>query len=145
DDKAEPNPWLDRTGWDAHLKGLDSERLRGLVGPIQDDEPVLQKMWESLERVLDAAQAASQRAGQAVLFEVNRKEAHVKPRKPFNSRLEDDTWKRYKEVFRKLLCFIQRAEGDDDCRPPYELTEKQGDVFDTFEAEAAQAARARGM
>ena len=90
-------------------------------------------MWESLDRVMDAAQTAALGAGQAVLFEINRRDANVKPHKPFNSRLEDDTWARYKAVFRKLLCFITRAEdGDDDERPPYQLTEKQGDLFDAF-------------
>lgn len=139
DEKAEPSPWLRRTGWDVHLKGLDAVMLRDLIRPIGDDELVLRRMWESLERVIDAAQAAASRAGQAVLFEINRKEAHVKPRKPFDSRLEDDTWTRYKEVFRKVLCFLLRAEvRDDNDRPPYELTEKQGDLFDAFEEAAAQ-------
>lgn len=139
-EKAEPNLWLRRTGWDTHLKGLDAARLRGTLGTIKDDEPVLRRMWESMERVLDAAQAASaiSRIGQAVLFEINRKEAHVKPRKPFDSRLEDDTWARYKEVFRKLLCFLQRVEEwEDKDQPAYELTGRQGDLLDAFEEAAA--------
>ena len=140
DERKEPNPWLNRAGWVEHLKGLDAARLQDSTRPIADDEPVLQRMWDAMEEVLNAAQAATafSRVGQAVLFEVNRKEAHVKPRKPFDGRLEEDTWVRYKEVFRKLLCFIQRTECWDDAdRPKYAFTPKQGDLFDAFE-EAAQ-------
>ncbi|KAF6815375.1 hypothetical protein CMUS01_12464 [Colletotrichum musicola] len=45
--------------------------------------------------------------GHAVLFEVQRKEADVKPARPFDSRLEDDIWARYKELWDK---FEQAAE-----------------------------------
>ncbi|KAM7210717.1 hypothetical protein V8F06_013895 [Rhypophila decipiens] len=94
DEKAEPNPWLRRVGWAEHLQGLDRERLRESMGPIGEDEATLQRMWDSLGRVMDQARAAAVpiRVGHAVLFEVNRKEAHVKARKPFDSRMEDDTW-----------------------------------------------------
>lgn len=141
DQKAEPNSWLGRVGWAEHLKGLDADRLRNSIRPIEDDEPVLQRMWESMERVMDMAQAAVTpwQVGQAVLFEINRKEVHIKPRKPFDSRLEDDTWIRYKTAFRKLLCFIHRTQDwDDEDRPAYDFTEKQGKLFDAF-AEAAGA------
>ena len=39
---------------------------------------------------MDAAQIAALGAGQAVLFEINRRDANIKPHKPFNSQLEDD-------------------------------------------------------
>ncbi|KAM7192758.1 hypothetical protein V8F33_008219 [Rhypophila sp. PSN 637] len=112
DEKAEPNPWLRRVGWAEHLKGLDKERLRESMGPI----------------------AVPIRVGHTVLFEVNRKEAHIKARKPFDSRIEDDTWVRYREVMRKLLCFIQRTKDwEDEARPPYTVTEKQGSLYDGSE------------
>ncbi|KAM7182574.1 hypothetical protein V8F33_014207 [Rhypophila sp. PSN 637] len=106
DEKAEPNPWLRRVGWAEHLKGLDKERLRESMGPIGEDEATLQRMWDSLGRVMDQARAAAVliRVGHTVLFEVNRKEAHIKARKPFDSRIEDNTWVRYRE--------------EDEARPP---------------------------
>ncbi|KAK4206214.1 hypothetical protein QBC37DRAFT_445140 [Rhypophila decipiens] len=126
DEKAEPNPWLRRVGWAEHLQGLDRERLRESMGPIGEDEATLQRMWDSLGRVMDQARAAAVpiRVGHAVLFEVNRKEAHMKATKPFDSRMEDDTWIRYREVMRKLLCFIQRTQDwEDEARPRYMLTQ----------------------
>jgi hypothetical protein len=87
-----------------------------------------------MERVAERARAAVlKRGGHAALFEINKKDIHVKPDKPFEGRMEDDTWARYKEVHRKLLCFIHRTqEWDDDDRPPYEFTQAQGDLFDAF-------------
>ncbi|KAK4117940.1 hypothetical protein N657DRAFT_555427, partial [Parathielavia appendiculata] len=115
DEKAEPNAWLNRVGWAEHLAGLDRDRLRGSVEPIGDDEAGLKRMWESMERVMGRARAAVlKRSGHAVLFEINRKEVHIKPSKPFEGRMEDDTWARSKEVYRKLLCFIRRTQDWDD-------------------------------
>jgi len=49
------------------------------------------------------------RIGHAVLSEIDRKEAHVKPRKSFDSRMEDNPCTRYRYVFRTSVCFIRRT------------------------------------
>ncbi len=55
----------------------------------------------------ERAQAAVlKRSRHAVLFEINKKEVQVKPGRPFEGRMEDNTWASYKEVYRKLLCFL---------------------------------------
>ncbi|WDK09357.1 DNA helicase [Colletotrichum graminicola] len=50
-------------------------------------------MWTVTERVLHKARTIStpHQVGNAVLFEVQPKEAHVKPARPFDNRLEDQT------------------------------------------------------
>ena len=53
DDKAEPNPWLQRVGWAQHLQGLDKARLRETVGPVKEDKAILQRIYKGLERVLN--------------------------------------------------------------------------------------------
>lgn len=75
------------------------------------EETGLQRMWESLERVMDRAPVTVvvMRVGHAVLFEIDRKERHIKPRKPFDSRMEDKPCTRYRYVFRKSVCFIRRT------------------------------------
>ena len=62
-----------------------------------------------------------QRVGYAALFEINRNDAQVKARKPFDSRMEDDTWARYKDVIRKLVYYMIRTREWDQ-RPAYKLT-----------------------
>lgn len=95
---------------------------------------------------MDIAQAAVSQVREAVLFEINYKEAYIKPHKPFNSRLEDDIQERYKGVFRKLLYFMQRAEDqNDNDRLPYRLIGKQGDLFDAFKDAVKQRVEDPGI
>ena len=97
---------------------------------------MLRRVWESFERVAKAAQGTAQLSvvGHAALFEVNRKQASVKATKPFDGRMEEDTWERYTEVFRKVLCYIWRTqERGEDEGPAYVFTKKQGRLFDELE------------
>jgi hypothetical protein len=138
DEKTEPSLWLRRVGWVEHLKGLDKKALQLLIRPIGEDELPLQLIWESLDRVMDRARnaTAAGQIGLAVLFEINRKESAVKPHKPFDSIVEDKTWKKYKDMFRRLLCFITQMENHKELDLPYNLTAKQSDLFDRLETEA---------
>lgn len=90
-------------------------------------ESVLCLMWDSIEWILNVAWFVSDPAvvGWAVLFEINCKEAGaVKPRKPFESRMEDDTWAWYKIVFCKLfsIWYWSDLENDRDGRSSYVFT-----------------------
>lgn len=82
------------------------------------------------------ATVMSMHVGHAVLFAINRKEVHVNPRKPFDGRMQDGTWVRYKDVFRKL-CFIRRTDNRGGNRQPYQFMNRQGDLYDKF-VKAAQ-------
>ncbi|KAJ0299009.1 hypothetical protein KNSL1_013682 [Colletotrichum chrysophilum] len=147
-EKLEPNPWLHRVGWAEHLRGLDANTLFKTTEAIREEETTLQRMWETVSTVLDQSRAASgpNTVGHAVLFEAQRSEAHVKPRRPFDNRMEEDTWTRYKDVWRVLLCiWFRTQEMTDEERPPYKLTTQQEDTWDRFEqlAEAADTDAAR--
>ena len=134
--KDEPNLWLRRVGWATHLDGLDGEKPTSAVGPIQEDEQALRRAWQSFQRVAKAAQGTAQPlvVGYAALFEVNRKEASAKATKPFDGRMEEDSWERYMEVFRNVLCCIWRTQKRDENEwPAYVFTKKQGRLFDDLE------------
>ncbi|KAM5527653.1 hypothetical protein FOXYSP1_20015 [Fusarium oxysporum f. sp. phaseoli] len=75
-DKWEAERWLNRCGWPRYLEGVERDEIRALLQPIGDDEPVLQRMWEIFERVLDEAYTATSRCfpGTAELFEIERRE-----------------------------------------------------------------------
>ncbi|KXH69609.1 hypothetical protein CSAL01_12760 [Colletotrichum salicis] len=146
-EKLEPSPWLARVGWAMHLTGLSASALFDITVPINEDEVVLQAMWATVDSVLDQARATSapNAVGLTVLFEAQRTEAHVKPRRPFDNRMEDDTWARYKGVWRSLLCvWFRTQEMDDDKRPPYRLTPSQGEAWDLFENMAEVASKGTG-
>lgn len=73
------------------------------------------------------------KVGPPALFEVQRKEIHVKPNRPFDNRMEEDSWARYKDVWGQLLCILHRAQmGDEVDRPPYRLTKRQSKAYDKF-------------
>ncbi|KAF4921051.1 ATP-dependent DNA helicase Q-like 3 [Colletotrichum fructicola] len=146
-ERLEPSPWLARVGWAVHLKGLSARALFNTTTPINEDEVVLQAMWATVERVLDQARATStpNTVGLAVLFEAQRTEAHVKPRRPFDNRMEDDTSARYKGVWLCLLCvWFRTQEMDDDKRPPYKLTPSQAEAWDLFGQMAEAASTGTG-
>ncbi|KAH7188010.1 uncharacterized protein B0J16DRAFT_317684 [Fusarium flagelliforme] len=59
DDKWDAEAWLNRCGWPCHLQGIDPNRLRALLRLIGNNKPVLQKMWDVFEQVLDDAYNAT--------------------------------------------------------------------------------------
>ncbi|KAF9770082.1 hypothetical protein IL306_012414 [Fusarium sp. DS 682] len=72
-----------------------------------------------------------QTVGSQALFEVQRREVDKKPRRPFDNRVEEDTWARYTAVWTKLIYYIYRADDmDDKDRPGLLLTKRQGDRID---------------
>lgn len=146
DGKGEPGGWLARTGWAAHLHMLDGARLRSTIDPIRDDEVVLRAMWARFQQTAERARrtAIRRRVGIATLFEINRTEADVKPKMPFDSRMEKDTWGRYCETMRKLISFAHRTRTqDEDERPSYQLTASQRTLFSGW-ADAEEQAMAGG-
>ncbi|KAJ3519961.1 hypothetical protein NM208_g13919 [Fusarium decemcellulare] len=116
DDKHDAQTWLNRCGWPRHLEGMQRDQLRGLLQPIGDDEPVLQRMWEIFEGVLDSAYGVTVRCepGTAELFELERKEAHVTTNKPFQGLMEADAWARYKAWWRTMMSIWKRCESQSD-------------------------------
>jgi superfamily II DNA helicase RecQ len=128
DDRKEPNEWLDWIGWAKHLEGLNPTDLHATMDPISEDEPRLMLKWEITERVITQARAVANAkvVGAPALFEVQRSDPARKPRRPITNRMEDDTWRRYKEHYRKIMCIVERTETwPEDKRPQYQTTKMQ--------------------
>lgn len=141
DDKTDANAWLRRTGWSAHLDGLDVTELEEMQAPITENEIELQYMRNAQDRVLQTAYSICQghRIGLAALFEINRREVTQRAKKPFETRMEDDSWQRYKGVMHKILYIVYRAESRErDSRPPYEMTAAQEQAWRAFKNHARQ-------
>ncbi|KAG6998077.1 hypothetical protein FocnCong_v013627 [Fusarium oxysporum f. sp. conglutinans] len=112
-DKWEAERWLNRCGWPRYLEGVGRDEIRALLQPIGDNEPVLQRMWEIFERVLDEAYTATSRCfpGAAELFEIERREASITTDKPFQGLMEPDSWERYKAWWKTLMSIWKRLES----------------------------------
>ncbi|KAH7187128.1 hypothetical protein DER44DRAFT_845096 [Fusarium oxysporum] len=117
-DKWEAERWLNRCGWPRYLEGVERDEIRALLQPIGDDEPVLQRMWEIFERVLDEAYTTTSRCfpGAAELFEIERREASITTDKPFQGLMEPDSWERYKAWWKTLMSIWKRLESWHDGR-----------------------------
>ena len=139
--KLEANAWLGRVGWSTHLNMLDAEQLRATTEPAGDEEGALRQMCESLDRAMESARGVCRgsKVGVSALFEINRREVGKKPAQPFDARMEEDSWVRYKDVWRKMMCVWYRTQRqDEESRPPYQFTSTQQARWDTF-VRSAQA------
>ena len=56
EESQEPNPWLRRVGWAAHLAGLDRDMVREWVEPVGDEEPELQVLCKAFDWMIQNAQ-----------------------------------------------------------------------------------------
>lgn len=133
DSKLDANAWLEHVGWATHLHGFDPEAMQRLVDPVGEEEHALQLNHDSMVRVVNRARviATPTQVGSQALFEVQRKEVDKKPRRPFDNRVEDDTWIRYTAVWTKLVYYIYCAEQMPDAdRPKFRLSKQQGDRKD---------------
>ena len=128
DENKEPDLQLRRVKWVEYLESYDRTQLLTSIEPINViKEAVLQGVQESFEQVFYAAQdtVIFGDVGRVVLFEVNRKEQGIKLRKLFDSVIEDRTVKKYKEVWRQIICYIFRTqEWPEEERPAYRFTEE---------------------
>jgi hypothetical protein len=128
EEAREPNPWLRRVGWAAHLAGLDRTELRQWIEMPDHEEPELEILCKAFDWMIQNAQytTVQEVVSQAALFEANRKEANVEPQKPFDSWMEITTVQKYTRVWKQVLCYIFRAKEEDaEKRPAYKLTSRQ--------------------
>lgn len=135
DPKNEANSWLNRVGWTRHLEGLDVDGLRQLAAEPDKDDVVLQCMTEQCRNMLDEAyqMCRSYRIGLPSMFEINRREVGVAAKRPFEPRMEADSWGRYKGVICRIIWIIHRAEQQpQDERPPYNMTKRQDASWQQF-------------
>ena len=73
--------------------------------------------------------------GQAALFEVQGKEVTEEARMPFDSLMDITTVRSYTQIWRQLLCYVFRAEGEKpDDWPAYKLTERQKIILGGLQA-----------
>ena len=56
DEAREPNPWLRRVGWAAHLAGLDRPKIRGWVEMPDNEKPKLQVLCKAFDWMIQDAQ-----------------------------------------------------------------------------------------
>ncbi|MCJ1360601.1 MAG: hypothetical protein MMC33_010609 [Icmadophila ericetorum] len=84
----EVNPWLERTGWQSYLAGLDlNQLLHSIAKPDPEEEPIAVAIWETMGELIRFCQTSViDRVGSFVRFEAIRTEKHqtrYQPLKPY--------------------------------------------------------------
>lgn len=144
--KAEPNPWLRRTGWATHLAGQDIQFIYRTAaldvneGWVDDEDGIkrtaLQLIYGSIDRLAAAAVdvCSYDDVGIAVLFEIGRKNIDVKPPTPFSAQVEPATLRRYTNTWKRIVGYLFRTmDIDEDERPCYDLLESQQSQLDRMQ------------
>ena len=129
--KSDAQSWLERVEWARHLAGFHWDTLIPLIALPQEEEPALQRICQSFDRMIDIGQQAAI-GGQIPFFarvEVNRKEQGKNPNRPFQARMEEDTKQRYTQVCHRIMGYIYRTYQL-DVKPPYEFTHDQRTTWD---------------
>ncbi|KAJ9634939.1 hypothetical protein H2199_008803 [Coniosporium tulheliwenetii] len=143
------SPWLEMTRWPGYLHGCDLEKTAQLIElplHISDhlDLPLLE-LLSSFDRVIEEARNSI--AHEKVnVFDQHRVNSFIRQHaayKPILTKLQEGTYKRYKDVWKRLICFVYRvAYKRQGPLLHYLLTDTQslalGDVLD-----AARMALAR--
>ncbi|KAL6169127.1 hypothetical protein ACJQWK_05485 [Exserohilum turcicum] len=155
--------WLNRAGWERHLKGLDRLWLLDMALTASYQERALRDVCWAAEMVIWRAQQASHSSvvGMPAIMHINRREYGTKTNeKPFNASQMEPTMKKYRSVWLQIIAYIWRTyelpvvqPGSSDevqgRRPPYRLTSEQKVCLEELkgltgynpEEEAASAAR----
>lgn len=127
-DPREVNPWVERTGWARYLGAMNPLTLLPLVEDANAaTEPVLAEICERFDRIIVVAQQTMlSRMNIFSRFAINRKDAGQEPQQPFNPRMDPGTMDKYRQVFKRLICYIIRCQTiEDRHRPPFAFTYPQ--------------------
>ncbi|KAL5405335.1 hypothetical protein PMIN04_012374 [Paraphaeosphaeria minitans] len=105
------SPWIDKTGWVAYLAGHDPPAVAQLLeSPDQQNEPGLHALIMAFDSLIAAARA-SILSEDFNVFALHRINSFLRGRpysKPLHTKLLDGTFRNYRAVWHKLLCFTYR-------------------------------------
>lgn len=153
-----PNPWLEMTGWAAHLKGcgrtgLLAARLPPKAAPKPPTRDERDADERALYRACSAARHVVRRAfqtcrpevvGRPALELIERRESGAESNeKPFYSGHKASTVARYGEQIVAVLCYVWRTCGPRQS-PPYELSFQQQRHMQHMKSYARQPGAASG-
>jgi hypothetical protein len=110
--KTQVSPWLERTRWPKYLNGVrfaEAARLARLPDP---EECILMSLISSIDRLIESAYATVNE--DKVNFFAQRCISSFLPHKkaysqPLMVKLQKPTYQRYKDTWKRLLCFAYRT------------------------------------
>ena len=111
-DRTEANPWLRITRWAEFLEGYELRKILPLVDPPRPTETILREFSRSLDRIIEEARASvlTERINIFDQTMINMFTDHAtKAGRPLATQLREGTYRQYKNVWKRLLCFVYRC------------------------------------
>ncbi|KAF9729919.1 DNA helicase [Paraphaeosphaeria minitans] len=126
----EVSPWLEMTRWPKYLHGHSFIEVVRLASPASTaSDPLLVEFSDSLDRVVEQAHT-SIRDDKVNVFDQARINSFIQRRRAFDRplmiKLRDSTYRSYKQVFKRLICFAYRTiQPENRIELAYRLTARQ--------------------
>jgi hypothetical protein len=110
---TEVSLWLEMTRWPKYLQGHSFDEVALLASPADlASEPLLVEFSDSLDRIVEEAHS-SIRNDKVNVFDQARINSFIQRRRAFDRplmvKLRDSTYRNYKQVFKRLICFAYRT------------------------------------
>jgi hypothetical protein len=111
--QTEVSPWLEMTRWPKYLKGHSFSEVAPLASPADSmSEPILVEFSNSLDRIVEEAHSSICN-DKVNVFDQARINSFIQKRRAFDrtllTKLRNSTYRRYKQVYERLLCFAFRT------------------------------------
>jgi hypothetical protein len=139
--EVDVSPWLEMTRWPQYLRGqklLVVARVaelppRASPQPLGLHDTILGELIRSFDRVIEAARE-SILTEKVNIFDQHRINSFIRRKsseKPMFFKLQEGTYKKYKEVWQRLLCYVYRLVVLKQCNDlNYLITDQQSAALD---------------
>jgi hypothetical protein len=110
--KTQVSPWLERTRWRKYLNGVRFAKAARLARLPDPEECNLMGLISSIDRLIESAHATVNEdkvnffAQRCISSFLPHKKAYIQP---LMVKLQNPTYKRYKDTWKRLLCFAYRT------------------------------------
>jgi hypothetical protein len=136
---GEISPWLEMTRWPKYLAGQDLKTVPELADlPHPMGEPLLTVMCHSLDRIVESAYRSVCEDRINAFDQIRINSFMQRPRaadRPLLVKLQKPTYRRYKRVWKQLICFVYRASRvDREMKLSHAFTAAQTVCFDRLVA-----------
>jgi hypothetical protein len=143
--KTQVSPWLERTRWLHCLKGVPLDKAAKLARlPTQHEEPVFYEISLAVDRLVETAHLSL--CEEKVNFFGQRRITSFLPHmevysRPLVYKLQEATYKQYKQCWKRALAFICRTSGpSQQIQFQHSLNSRQTALLDNVLALAAEKA-----
>ncbi|KAI1411641.1 hypothetical protein F5Y13DRAFT_200932 [Hypoxylon sp. FL1857] len=128
----EPNHWLERMGFSAHLEGYDLGFVANLVNPTNHSFQLIAVSKHLKALCFRAANrlAADAVSNDTLLKQLNRRTSSDAALQPFNWRIQNETMSKYVKTWSYILGYVERLyHWSYLSEPPCRLTDSQHVAF----------------